>query len=365
MRTPRVAIISDDLTGALDAAAPFARAGWHTHVATSPSALGAALAAGGDVVAVSVNTREGDAQTARSRARNAAVALAHVPVIFKKIDSRMKGHILPEALEIAAQRALPRLLVCPAIPELGRYVAGGHIIGHGIERPIPIDLPQNTPCTIDYRNAGSDRDLDAIVADAQGALLVGARGLAAAVARSLGRAPVPFHPTFTLPLCFVIGSRDPVTLAQLAALRAALPQAHYAPAPDGVLQDADPRVHLPPITNPGVIPSITILQATLGDGRAAGSIVTARLAQSMARNLSAQRETLLFTGGETAAACLNAMGIGVLHLLGEVLPGMPISKPFNFPNTPYIITKSGGFGAADSLADIAHLAISNTCQTSQ
>ena len=55
---PWLAIIADDLTGALDTAAPFAASPRGVAVASRPGALAAALAADADVVAVSTRSRE-------------------------------------------------------------------------------------------------------------------------------------------------------------------------------------------------------------------------------------------------------------------------------------------------------------------
>lgn len=83
MPVPRVALVSDDLTGALDAAAPFLAVGKYCVVATDLAALKAALAAGAEVVAVSLNSREGTAEEAARRVREAVGTLAGVPLLFK------------------------------------------------------------------------------------------------------------------------------------------------------------------------------------------------------------------------------------------------------------------------------------------
>ena len=53
---PTLAIIADDLTGALDSAAPFAGRGLRAVVALGPDGLEAALASGAAVVAVNTTT---------------------------------------------------------------------------------------------------------------------------------------------------------------------------------------------------------------------------------------------------------------------------------------------------------------------
>lgn len=347
MSAPHTALVSDDLTGALDSAVPFARAGWRTVVATGLGALDRALAVGADVVAVSLNSREVDEATAAFRARQAAAALSDVPVLFKKIDSRMKGHVRAEALELAAARGLTRMIVCPAIPELGRCVVQGRVTGHGIDVPIPVVLSPDAQIEMAFPDALTDADLDRILGDADGALAVGARGLASALARLSGLPAKPSAglPTIFLPVSLVIGSRDPTTCLQVQRLCAAFPGAQWIAAPDGVLQD------------PPAFSDIVVVQLVDGGGRLDGATVGKRLATSLASRLSSRRGTLLLTGGETAAACLDALGIDVLQVLGEVQPGLPVSVPLDFPDGPHIVTKSGGFGGPDCLAELVRVAM--------
>lgn len=346
MYHPHTALVSDDLTGALDSAVPFARAGWRTVVATGLPALHCALAAGADVIAVSLNSREISMAEARARAQTAVAALSDVPVLFKKIDSRMKGHARAETLEIVTTRGLKRVVICPAIPELGRYVVDGHVTGHGIAIPIPVAFSSDGQIVIECPDARTDADLDRIIAHADGALAVGARGLAAAMARRLGAAgtlPLPFVPS-QLPITFVIGSRDPVTRMQVDRLRAAYPSGQWIGAADGVFEDAP------------TLADVVIVQLVDGGGARDGASVSVRFATDLAPCLSTSHRTLILTGGETAAACLDAMGIGVLQVLGEVQPGLPVSLPLDFPNAPHIVTKSGGFGEPGCLADIVRVA---------
>jgi uncharacterized protein YgbK (DUF1537 family) len=352
MRSPRVALISDDLTGALDAAAPFAGAGWRTVVATAPEHLAAALAAGAEILAVSLNSRDISADDAAMRAGQAAAALAAVPILFKKIDSRMKGHVGRESSAVAVVRGLSAVVICPAIPELGRVVREGAVQGLGLALPLPVAAHAAVPpgLAADCPDAVTDTELDRIVAAAGSALLVGARGLAAALARSLGLPPVPQreHRALDLPIAFVIGSRDPITLAQIDPMCG-----HAAPiglrriaAPDGVVADAGPLL------------PVTVLQAVPGGG-AKEAAVAAQLARGAVQTVLPGQRCLVLTGGETAAAVLRDMQVGVLLLLGEVEPGLPVSLPLDFPDAPTIVTKSGGFGDAGCLTRILQLAAKN------
>jgi uncharacterized protein YgbK (DUF1537 family) len=87
--------------------------------------------------------------------------------------------------------------------------------------------------------------------------------------------------------------------------------------------------------------------ATKGTG-ASGQEVAARLATGVIRHTSGV-STLVLSGGETAAAVLDAIGAGLLRVEGEVLPGLPLCHAVGLSDFPAVITKSGGFGQPDTL----------------
>lgn len=89
-------ILADDLTGALDSAAPFAGRGLRTEVALALDSVDAALADAPDILVVNVKSREVSADEARKATSD---VLKHIPEsarIFKKVDSRLKGNIEAE-----------------------------------------------------------------------------------------------------------------------------------------------------------------------------------------------------------------------------------------------------------------------------
>lgn len=347
MTDAQLAIVSDDLTGALDSAAPFANLGFRVVVATGLAALPAALASGAEVLAVSLSSREIAAPEAAFRAAQAARLLSGVPRLFKKIDSRLKGNIAAEVSALAAVRGLGRVLICPAIPDLGRKVRSGALEGTGVPVPLPVAATVGLPGGLSLLcpDAPDDAALDAIAAGLAATLPVGARGLAAALARQMGpgRRPRP-APALPAPLAVLVGSRDPITLAQVDLASGVSPVAWLA-APDGVVPAAVPD-------SPAVI-----LQATAATTGAAPHLVSSRLAQGFAGSPLARRPGLVVTGGETAGAVLAALGVGLVTLLGEVQPGLPLCRPLDFPEAPFIVTKSGGFGAVDCLAQLIRQAL--------
>jgi D-threonate/D-erythronate kinase len=56
---------------------------------------------------------------------------------------------------------------------------------------------------------------------------------------------------------------------------------------------------------------------------------------------------LVRTGGETVAAVLREMQIGLLEVRGEALPGLPLCRALKRPDAPLIVAKSGGFGGEE------------------
>ncbi|WP_193334624.1 four-carbon acid sugar kinase family protein [Devosia beringensis] len=327
----RLGVVADDLTGALDAAAPFAARGIATVVALGPEGLVAALASGADVVGVSSNSREASPDDA---GRAVAQCLENLPAglpLFKKVDSRLKGNIAAELDAIPFNRAL----VVPAIPAFDRWVRDGRLGGFGVDQPIDIAARLG-------RHAGKASIPDIVTqADIEQALetgghdlLVGARGLAEALAVQWAPEAVALVPPLGAPVYCVIGSTDAITLTQVARLRDACPGLTHIAAPDGQMPEGASSTA-----------RLTVLQATAGETRADGATVAQRLGEGLQRLQPPRGAVLVISGGATAQVVLGALGITVLRLDGEALPGLPLAHAGGFT----IITKSGGFGDADTL----------------
>ena len=140
----RVLVVTDDLTGAMDTGHEFAARGCRTSVRVRPGreAEGGSEACGtvgsspedAPVTVVDTDTRYADADAARE-AVAAAVreTLAADPdaVVYKKVDSTLRGNIAAEvaAARDAADRSLA--LVAPAFPDNGRLTAEGHHLVEG------------------------------------------------------------------------------------------------------------------------------------------------------------------------------------------------------------------------------------------
>jgi uncharacterized protein YgbK (DUF1537 family) len=241
-------LIADDLTGACDSAVHFAIRGLPAEVLHVRDAQ----ATGARVLAISTGSRDCEAPEIQAAM---ALAAAQFPVasgvlVFKKIDSTLRGN---PGIELAAALDALRCdaaVVCAAFPKMHRVVEQGLLRVLSAPDFVPIDvaalleLQSGERCTHVRRealgdilsggariltvDAGTDHDLDAI-AEAilpmgRRILWAGSAGLAAALARCLDRdrATSP-EPVATGPALFCIGSDHGVTIAQQAALLDARP----------------------------------------------------------------------------------------------------------------------------------------------
>lgn len=331
-------IVADDLTGALDTSTPFALAGCSVACATRPAALPAALRSGAEIVVVSTASRALPAAEAilGVTAVAEAVLTTAPPVVFKKIDLRLKGNVGAETAALAEALGFERILVAPAIPDQQRYTHNGMVTGRGVDTPLAIaPLFAGYGLEVEVADAASDADLDRIVRDTDWltTLAVGARGLGAALARRRrGTAPLAFAPA--VETLFAVGSRDPITDGQVAALAGIA--IHDAPL--GALDGA-------PTALPAVIRST-------GPYGGPDEVISARFAAAIAGAVGALcPHTVLMSGGDTALAILDQLGIGLVFPQGEAGPGLPwfLIPQENRPSLRAVV-KSGGFGDRDALA---------------
>ena len=318
---PTVAIVADDLTGALDSAVAFAGGGRRITVARGVAGIPAALRDSPDVLAVDTGSREAspDAAVAAMEAVGRALSIDEVPILFKKIDSRLKGHVREEVGALRRLSGRNRVIVAPAIPQMGRQQRDGWLFGAGIEAPLAVSDHVEGDAVIP--DAEDDAALDRIAgAEDATTLWVGARGLAFALSRARFGTADRLDPDLPGPAIFAIGSRDPITLTQIAVLREACPEMP-------VMRPADP----PNASDPGM---------------AFARDVAARIG-------TARPATVLMSGGRTAAEILDCLGIETLELSAEIAPGLPLS----IATVPWgqirIVTKSGGFGPPEILKQIA------------
>ncbi len=333
-------IVADDLTGALDTATPFARAGKRVTCVTHLSGIAAALSDLTDILVVTTGSRALPAEEAAEAVRAVATeVLRHLdgrrpPLVMKKIDSRLKGSIAAETEALAESFGFANLVVAPAVPDQGRVTIGGAVRGRGVETPLPI-APVFAPLTRHLTIA--DAETDAVLAqlvtatDWTTTLAVGARGLGLAFAGDAANGPAFTPHRDTL---LAIGSRDPITEAQVDQLTGV----EICAAPMGKLE-----------TLPRRLPAALVSTGPFAGADAALSRLFAEGVVAALEKLAP--DTIVLSGGDTALAVLDRLGIDLIRPQGEAGPGLPwFLMRLGTGQSLRAIVKSGGFGERSALA---------------
>ena len=370
----QIVMIADDLSGAADCAVSCAVQGLRTIVQLSD----ASSSESAQVLAIDAATRSMAVDRAAATVeRIVAPFQSSSPlVLFKKLDSLLRGHIGPELAAMRCGRSPAVIVMAPALPAQGRTTIDGCVWMNG-ERLAAADAPKMlaaaglTSAQINLsliRGALSQlaasmaelaRQHDALVCDAEaeadlhsiataiaalpqagwnGSIIwAGSSGLARHIPVAMGIVgasdPVE-EPRFRGPILVVVGSRASV--------------AH---------EQADDAVRSSGITS-------VRCSAALGDALDSGNdamiviepsnetVENPRLCEDLASGISPHMDkvgALMVTGGETARAVLTASGITGLRLLREVEPGVPLAVSIGTRHIP-VITKSGSFGNRATLA---------------
>ena len=397
----RIGLIADDLTGALDSGAGFAKAGLRSVMPFGPTGT-VALPVVADVIIFNTASREGDAVVARERAREAALRLlGHgVSLIYKKMDSVLRGHPGPELSGVLDAIAIThpgaRALVAPAFPAQGRTTVDGVQLVHGV--PVASHLgrlehalaPVFASC--DIRDATTDDDLRVIARDGVAGvriLWVGSAGLASQVVeafRSSGaasetrevdtRSDEPdsgagsgevWNAVRPERVIVVAGTVHPATVLQVEAL-VADGWDHIAfdiGDPDGW---PDEREVLRAMTNSSTSGVVVSTHANLAGHSHPDEVIPSlvrnavtlldRIAPIVSTLLMDGRTGLVVTGGETAQHLFTGIGVTSVDVSGEALPGIPIGVMEFGGVRVRVATKSGGFGGSDALRHVCRVLVS-------
>jgi uncharacterized protein YgbK (DUF1537 family) len=381
----RVLIVADDLTGAMDTAGPFAERGLKTTVVPEPLNSRPESLAAAQVLSLDTGSRHLSPEQAASRVTECVGRFASQPfdIVFKKIDSTLRGNVVSETLALLRVCGRNAALVAPAFPAQGRTVRGAMVHVNGV--PLPetgfardaLSPPPLQPLTKLFGEAIGEAKVGTwspagakgaigrsiVIADSETEadlrtaldtarpqlgrmLLVGSAGLGNALARSLGSRPARERAGMNVngPVVFVVGSRAMQSREQVERLES-LAGTMVIEAPNGVM---------PP--DPKVGAALQIVLLAVPDGADEGD--SQRVAKTLAAGaLDLVRRTgsraLIATGGDTAIAVLLASGSGAVDVLGDLLPGLPYARIALDGRPLWLVTKAGGFGGRDTLYDIA------------
>jgi uncharacterized protein YgbK (DUF1537 family) len=356
-----VRIVADDLTGALDTAAPFAAA-----MGPFPVFWDLATRRSGSY-ALDTETRE------QSDDRYDWVAhLDDVELPFKKIDSLLRGRTAQEILACLERGAFPSAIIAPAFPAQERITRNGrqHWRAASSEpwQPVACDLLTALRERLPIRHAASaamlagsgwflcdaesEDDLRAVVeagkSMAQPVLWCGSAGLARTLAGP-PRSDTAFPPR--APILILIGSQHSVSRAQHEAIEAHRPGmvTGLASTERGTLETAIAKVAEAIAWNTS---SVLAMDLPAGAADAARQVLDATFELITTR--MSRPGCLFVTGGETLFGLLRALDATSLLATGELMPGVPLSRIAGGRwHDLQVISKSGGFGAPDLLIRLA------------
>lgn len=390
----KIFIIADDVTGMLDTGAQFAGRGIPTEILPLSTDAERIRRCQAEVAVVNAGTRHlavPEAYGIIHRLSQAACE-AGIPILFKKTDSALRGHIGSELTALSDAFGGKEIAFFPAYPELGRTTKNGIQYVDGIplsesafaqdplepatESAISRILEKETriPCFhADEPSIGSGQKIllydgeteeemahrvRAVLGRQQNrpALFAGCAGLAKVLAREL--APIPKPPQYTMEenLFVLCGTNHTVTKGQIRYA-----QEHgfrRFSIPLGALvrgrTDADYGKRVQALRQlcrqegPLIVDISQHDPAPLGleDGR---KLVDGLNQMLLACMDELKHYTLFLTGGDTFDAFLQRSGCQQIAVLGEILPGTPVNRLTFGDQTRYVISKSGGYGQEDLL----------------
>ena len=397
-----VAIVADDLTGALDAAAPFAVLGLKTRVLLDFDRVASAAGTNTQVLSLTTESRHLSPHAADERVWNATrTALAHAPrVLIKIIDSTLRGNVADEILAGLRASGLRHALIAPAVPRHGRSMRAGEVFIDGVplrqtqigsdalspppSAPLPKVLkaaskdmivhvwPRGAAFALSVEagihayvaDCETEADLDAIARFALNhcdeILPIGASGLGTAIARRLAQTLsskiLSTNPKISQrvqkPILFVIGSRTEASAEQTARLCAAGAEELVMPLS---ASEREVELLLDRNVNQGAQPVALIVRPELS--REPSLTTASKVAQTLGRSAASliprlQINAVVIVGGDTAFETFQALGIHDVSVAGEIMPGIATGEMRVGGRSVTFITKAGGFGDADALVEI-------------
>ncbi|WP_240375927.1 four-carbon acid sugar kinase family protein [Bacillus piscicola] len=404
----QIIMIADDLTGACDSGVQLARAGLRAAVCFNEEK---AIEMQTDVLIFDSDSRALPPEKAYKAVEKITCHLNgdKTSLIYKKIDSTLRGNIGQEIDAVMDALSLDIAVVAPAFPSLKRTTKKGV---QYVEN-IPVDQTElakdvKTPVqeanivrmlsTQSKREAGllpeeilqkghSDfkkhvdnlfRDgVKLFVMDAEtethleeiayhfkklpySILWTGSAGLAEKLPVSQKEAPITTHQWMKrrdgLPVFTVAGSRSQVTKKQVISLQSHTGAEIVELKPDNIVSAGDKAAEINRCH--------TCIRTYFESGKDVilkpaqdNSIKDAALPYLIAEVLGAvvagvlpdyEINGMIVAGGDTAKAISKELGVDAIELIDEIEPGLPLSRMIGGPKLP-LITKAGAFGHEKSL----------------
>ncbi len=395
MSAQTLGIIADDLTGSMDSSGYFAGRGLSTVVVLDPG-----FSARADVVVINTNSRAEDPDTAGEKVRRAAGSLKN-RLVYKKIDSTLRGNIGVELAAAMSETACDKVVVAPAFPAVGRTMTGGILLVNGVavaetqfaadpispvkESHLPGLLEQTTGRQVgtvgvadidagaeSLRRRINEMPADIVVCDvekpshlvgivraaalAEGRwLLCGSGGMARELYRLIspsGSNPLKPSGRPPGPALVVVGTRNPVAAHQLRKAQDALGfpilslgREHLGRGDEGIARIAAEATRL--LTEGKGVAISGTLAPYIPELKEVPEVMAAATRKILSLG---KFGGLFLSGGDIAVAVCRCLSVAAISVLGEVEPGVPAGELLggSFQGMR-VVTKAGGFGTEEAL----------------
>ncbi|MBA4739872.1 MAG: four-carbon acid sugar kinase family protein [Burkholderiales bacterium] len=364
----KILIVSDDLTGACDAASPFCEHGFRVKVLVDPvKSFQTRDLIEADVISINTNSRRYGPEKAAKFVSECLwkFDLNDFRYIVKKIDSTLRGSLVSEVRAVMDTFAIKEAYVAPAFPDQSRVVRDGQVFVDGISldkteyandaiSPASksnlnqmFQLEQYQQSTIRVFDSETNEDLDTVVEEylhnVNTCLLVGSSGVTRRLALGLSkRTHIDRLGDICQSILYVVGSRSQRSLDQVEAIKELYPDSIYL-ASNGLADAA--------LTSNKDVSVILVTQDPQLIERP--GIVAARLAKTVMKQIcQVDPDVIVLTGGDTALACLREIDASILEICGDFVPGLPVLRLNLNGKDRMLVTKAGGFGERGLFVDI-------------
>ena len=302
---------------------------------------------------------------------------------FKKIDSTLRGNIVPETLAVLEATGRRHLLITPAFPGQGRVLRGGEVFVHGVplaqtaiakdalspplgiplamafggklgvlvhevDRPVDLQLALGETIHVYIVDGESDDELLQLarfaIAHRDEVVVAGSSGLGNALATAIygGTSDLKVRRD-TRPLLYIVGSRTPQSSAQLERIVDCGAKLIVIESHEGRIDLDQALTSLARLDYDKFAYVLTLRQR---DKVAPDAPLVANALATVAHQLINEMDVgaIVVTGGDTAQALMAELSVHSVDLAGELLPGIALGIVPHRKRSFKLVTKAGGFG---------------------
>jgi len=406
-----IGVIADDLTGANDTGVQFSKRGLKTIVLTQIQAL-KDMSNQVDVIVLDTESRISPRSVAYEKAKEATTRLveAKIPIIYKKIDSTLKGNIGAELDGVMDSTGTNIAIVTPAFPANRRVTVGGYQLVNQIplekteasqdpvtpvrESHVPTLIAGQSKRKVEHvglaavidastlrkelreciRRGGEIIVVDSVTQDdlkrvARAVVDLGLQGLTCGPAGLAEELPEALGLISGMPVITVSGSISQATMRQIAYAEGSgcvVLEVDTSKILDGersreirrIIEETEQMVSkgYDVIISSARSKSSVLEDIRRGEILGMSSVDVSNLIEFALGEIASEVARikriagLVLTGGTTAIRSLEMMGSHGTQVGDEVLPGVPSAVIVGGDSAGLrIVTKAGGFGDDDAI----------------